>query len=299
MSVVNPGTNLKEVLRRLFEHQAKLDEKACQRAARLVIQDRGDLSDEQKSLLEAIASGERGVTDSPEDVEVGNLIGGMRGRAEHDLRKQDANRLGKPYYRAPIWDFALERLEKVLCPLMELHGRYIGGDRFFPWAVGEYCKAIINLDGLDDDPFAQEVEGLDQDGFTDKFCRTLCHEYPDEMKKLGLASPNSNDTPPDSEAESGPQTSTDQPARHSPDFRSVRWFGTDYTFTATQAAIVKVLWEAWERDTSNVGSETLLEAADSKTSRLVDAFRNHPAWGTLIVDGSTKGSKRLATPAES
>src|SRR5262249_42828715 len=30
---------------------------------------------------------------------------------------------------------------------------------------------------------------------------------------------------------------------HGPDFRSVDWYGTPYTFTATQAACVKVLWE--------------------------------------------------------
>ncbi len=85
-------------------------------------------------------------------------------------------------------------------------------------------------------------------------------------------------------------------ARHSADFRSVQWFGTEYDFTATQAAIVKLLWEAWENDTPGVGSDSLLVAVDSKTSRLVDIFRDHPAWGAMIVNGATKGSKRLTPP---
>lgn len=86
---------------------------------------------------------------------------------------------------------------------------------------------------------------------------------------------------------------------HSPDFRSVRWCGTDYTFTATQAAIVKLLWEAREHNTPDVGVQYLLEAVDSMTSRLPDIFRNNKAWGKLIVNGETKGTKRLADPPKS
>ena len=33
---------------------------------------------------------------------------------------------------------------------------------------------------------------------------------------------------------------------HSPDFRSVIWFGTKYQFSPTQAASVRCLWQAWE-----------------------------------------------------
>lgn len=90
--------------------------------------------------------------------------------------------------------------------------------------------------------------------------------------------------------------------RHSADFRSVHWHGTDYSFTALQAACVKELWGAMENGTPEVGMGTILEITDSATSRLVDIFRGsdpnkrHPAWGTLIVDGTTKGTKRLACP---
>jgi hypothetical protein len=87
----------------------------------------------------------------------------------------------------------------------------------------------------------------------------------------------------------GPHTTpgpTPAPAdypRHSPDYRSVHWFGCDYTFTPTQAAVIRQLWEAWEDGTPGVGQETLLEGAGSTGDRLRDVFRGSPAWGTLVV----------------
>jgi len=95
--------------------------------------------------------------------------------------------------------------------------------------------------------------------------------------------------------------STAAAARHSDDFRSVHWFGTDYTFTPTQAACIKVLWRAWDNGTPDVGQQAILEdievEADSK--RLVDLFKNQRAWGTMIVRGGTSGAYRLAEPSES
>lgn len=79
------------------------------------------------------------------------------------------------------------------------------------------------------------------------------------------------------------KNSRQNPTRHSPDFRSVHWFGTPYTFSPTQAAIVKALWEAWESGTPEVGTSALLEAADSTSERVDHLFRDHPAWGELIV----------------
>jgi hypothetical protein len=89
-------------------------------------------------------------------------------------------------------------------------------------------------------------------------------------------------------------------ARHSPDFRSVVWFGATYSFTGTQAACVKSLWQAWQNETPDVSEATILEEADSESSRLGDVFGRgkgrHPAWGSMIQPGSTKGSFRLVPP---
>jgi hypothetical protein len=83
--------------------------------------------------------------------------------------------------------------------------------------------------------------------------------------------------------------------RHSADFRSVHWFGADYTFTPTQAAVVRQLWEAWEDGTPGVGQETLLAGAGSEGSRLRDLFRGHAAMGSMIV-ALGKGLFALADP---
>jgi hypothetical protein len=86
-------------------------------------------------------------------------------------------------------------------------------------------------------------------------------------------------------------------ATHSDDFRSVDWFGTRYSFTATQAACIRVLWDNWERKTPEVGDATILTAAESNSERLGIVFRDHKAWGTMIVEGVTKGTHGLHPPA--
>jgi len=87
-------------------------------------------------------------------------------------------------------------------------------------------------------------------------------------------------------------------AKHSLDFRSVHWFGTDYDFTGQQAAAVKVLWQAWEVGTPDVGDATVLSTCESEGKRLKDVFKNNPAWNKMIVKGGTRGAHRLAEPAK-
>lgn len=86
------------------------------------------------------------------------------------------------------------------------------------------------------------------------------------------------------------------PCRHSPDFRSVYWYGEVFTFTGLQAAVVSILWEAWENDTPDVGGEYLLDrAGSSRDSRLDTLFQGHAAWQTLIRSRN-KGSYYLHVP---
>lgn len=86
--------------------------------------------------------------------------------------------------------------------------------------------------------------------------------------------------------------------RHSPDFRSLKWGRQHYTFSGSQAAVVRVLYEAWENGASVVGDDTLCEAADhaAPRERLRDVFKDHEAWNTLIVPGNKRGTRRLADP---
>ena len=97
------------------------------------------------------------------------------------------------------------------------------------------------------------------------------------------------------------EPSSESHPAHSPDYRSVNWFGREFTFTSTQAACVKVLWEASKNKTPDVGGHTVLESVDVHSIRLDHVFRSngripHPAWGVMIVVGETKGSYRLAPP---
>lgn len=87
-------------------------------------------------------------------------------------------------------------------------------------------------------------------------------------------------------------------ARHSPDFRTVWWYGQKYTFTATQAAVVRILWEAKENDTPDVGQAELLTSVGAESPRLVDVFKRSPAWGVVIVPGERAGSYRLGDEPE-
>jgi hypothetical protein len=92
-------------------------------------------------------------------------------------------------------------------------------------------------------------------------------------------------------------------ARHSVDFRSVHWFGTDYQFTQGQARIIEILWAAWENGTSDVGHFTLINEAKLNADRITDVFkekgRHHPAWGSMIVSNQgSKGTCRLQEPSK-
>ena len=103
------------------------------------------------------------------------------------------------------------------------------------------------------------------------------------------------------------------PLSHSPDFHSVNWYGTEYTFGPTQAAIVELLWRAKEAGSPEVGGTYLVEQAlggheedddadefQKKFKRgpsIQDVFKGHPAFGkTMIIPGKTRGNFRLADP---
>jgi len=87
---------------------------------------------------------------------------------------------------------------------------------------------------------------------------------------------------------------------HSPDFRSVRWFGQKFKFTPMQAACIKLLYENWLNGTPVIGEQTILESVGSSSNHLRDVFekKRHPAWGPMLRP-ARKGTFRLAKPDES
>lgn len=86
------------------------------------------------------------------------------------------------------------------------------------------------------------------------------------------------------------------PRRHGPEFRSVFWYGRRYSFTPQQAKAVSVLWKAMKQGTPDVPDANLIRACAATSSRLADVFRDSAAWGTMIVEGETRGTHRLAVP---
>lgn len=85
-----------------------------------------------------------------------------------------------------------------------------------------------------------------------------------------------------------------QPCSPGPGFACVRWFGQLFSFTPNQSRIVEILWSAQSGGTPEVRQERLLDNAGIESGRLVDVFKDHPAWNTMIVAGSTRGTYRIA-----
>jgi len=76
--------------------------------------------------------------------------------------------------------------------------------------------------------------------------------------------------------------SANREPRHSPDFRSVNWFGDVYEFTSSQAVCMSALWQCWTNGTPTIGEHELRGMAGLDQGRLRDVFKgkgcgNH-AW---------------------
>jgi hypothetical protein len=81
--------------------------------------------------------------------------------------------------------------------------------------------------------------------------------------------------------------------RHSPDFRSVVLSGKQYILTRLQAAVVRVLYEAYLHGTPVLSYEGILGQIGSNSANLRDIFKSNPdAWRELLVR-ERKGTCRL------
>jgi hypothetical protein len=87
------------------------------------------------------------------------------------------------------------------------------------------------------------------------------------------------------EVRSAAQISPCQQTTHNADFTMVRWFGTEYNFAlGVQSSAVRALWQEWERSGLGLHQETIRNAIDAERDnfRMDTAFRNHPAFRTMI-----------------
>jgi len=86
---------------------------------------------------------------------------------------------------------------------------------------------------------------------------------------------------------------------HASDFRTATWKEHSWSFTPTQAEIIKVMREAWEEGHPVMSQDSILRAAGSDSRSLSAIFqqngKSHPAYGILVVR-VTSGMYRLAYP---
>lgn len=150
----------------------------------------------------------------------------------------------------------------------------------------QYGPVVAALEGLNDE-LGYAVRSVE--------AALLMHGY-DRVKLVGA---NLAHAATGSDA-AEPSPPLEANAAHSTDFRSVRWFGERFTFTTTQAACIRILWQNWEQGTPVISELTVLDSAGATCDRLRDVFNKgkHPAWGTLVRP-AVKGAFCLAEPDES
>lgn len=78
----------------------------------------------------------------------------------------------------------------------------------------------------------------------------------------------------------------------SPDFRSVRFKGSEYALTRGQGQMIEVLWEAHQSGHPVVGKDRLLKSIENETSAVRDTWRGSALWRRLIVSPK-KGAYQL------
>ena len=83
----------------------------------------------------------------------------------------------------------------------------------------------------------------------------------------------------------------DSELSHSSDYTAVNRDGVTYTFTRLQASVMRLLFDARRKGFHFVRQEVLLRSAESFQGRLRDLFRDHAAWGELIVTGAEHGGR--------
>lgn len=249
------------------------------------------LDETQRSLIEQVASGKL-TSDSPEIRQYEALFAllitieyQVESQVDNELRQAEredfVERGGSSadwQQQQPFGEYVFQCVKTKLGE--KLRGRLLA-----------FILAVVEGRAAKHDKVGRELGRFVSTGWADELFLDLWEEYQIHSVQFGV--PN----PVDGLAESiDDKTAGTKEVAPSPDFRSVPWGGTIYSFTKTQAVIVGILWNAWKGGAPDVGTGTLLESVGVEKSRLPDIFRNNQAWGTMIVDGDTKGSKRMADP---
>ena len=82
---------------------------------------------------------------------------------------------------------------------------------------------------------------------------------------------------------------------HTPDYTTVKWCDEVYHFTPMQAEVVRVLHNYQREGLDELRGAFILEKIESGSRSLSDLFKDSPAWKTLVLPGSKRGSYKLAS----
>ena len=80
---------------------------------------------------------------------------------------------------------------------------------------------------------------------------------------------------------------------HTPDYTTVTWCGEEYHLTPLQAKAVRVLHQWQRQGLRELRGSAIVKEIDAYTRSLSDLFKGSPAWKTLVLPGSKRGSYRL------
>jgi len=188
------------------------------------------------------------------------------------------NRANK-YWSSNI-DYQIKEIDILLCPYWPYLEK-------FSWVSQSGIKHAIEYKPF---PIALPSIGCSKEPQNDLNCSRAVNDLEKVKHTMEIEAKHQ---PTEKPAEKEQEISE---ARHSQDFRSVNWFGTEYSFTPNQAAAVKILWEAWENKTPELSGDFLVAEVESESKRPRDIFKNNSAFGTMIQPGKTKGSFRLVEP---
>jgi hypothetical protein len=89
-----------------------------------------------------------------------------------------------------------------------------------------------------------------------------------------------------------------EPVEVAPDFCWLRYQGVTYEFTPGQRGVIRELVKDWQIDGAGLSEAYLMDRAGQKDGALRNLFRDHPAWGTLIVKGGSRDVFKLSLRQE-
>lgn len=143
------------------------------------------LTPEDRTVLGSISCGERSENDLGPDHRVRNAMEQFKDKAWKEIRRQVLRRFGLGYFEALAWEVTIDALRNA-------PGRWNVNPGYLDSFLPDYCEAVLDGKPPPDEELAQDLQELDQAGFTEKLLRILRDKCPGESEALGLPTTTGN-----------------------------------------------------------------------------------------------------------